>query len=322
MENNSPLASSPLANSPLAGRHSALCLGMCNWTECPCQPLTQPTTPTRPSFQASLPPTISLQESHESQESQESLLLHQPSKRFKFESDDKLAEMARGFTPENTSKATKWSLRVLEQWKAARNKQYPNETVPEDLLESSDPQFLNTHLSRFAVELRKVNGDKYPPSTIHQLLCGLLRHMRNSNPGCPNFLDKQDSRFKPLQGTLDYLFHSLHSEGVGVQVKHAEIVSKEEEAKLWNSEIMGLSSPLSLQNAAFFVVGKFFALRGGVEHRNLQLSQLKRMCAPDKYVYYENVAKNSSGSFKKLHVKPKAVPLYSCQEAGDRCPVN
>ncbi len=106
MENNSPLASSPLANSPLAGRHSALCLGMCNWTECPCQPLTQPTTPTRPSFQASLPPTISLQESHESHESQESLLLHQPSKRFKFETDDKLAEMARGFTPENTSKAT------------------------------------------------------------------------------------------------------------------------------------------------------------------------------------------------------------------------
>ena len=104
-------------------------------------------------------------------------------------------------------------------------------------------------------------------------------------------------------------------------MKHAEILSKEEEAKLWNSEVMGLSTPISLQNAAFFVVGKFFALRGGVEHRNLQLSQLKRMCAPDQYIYYENVAKNSSGSFKKLHVKPKVFPVYSCQEVGDRCPV-
>ena len=37
---------------------------------------------------------------------------------------------------------------------------------------------------------------------------------------------------------------------------------------------MGLSSPRPLQNAAFFVVGKFFALRGGVEHRKLKLSQL------------------------------------------------
>ena len=205
MQNYSARANSPRSNSPLACRHDPFCLGMCDWTECPCVLLTQPTNPTRPLLQESLP-TNSLQES--------ALLDEQPStsKRFKFATEDKLAEMAKGFTPQNTSKATKWSLKVLEQWKTARNQQYPNETVPEDLLKSSDPQFLNTHLSRFAVEVRKVNGDKYPPSTIHQLLCGLLRHMRDTNPGCPNFLDKQDSRFKPLQGTLDFLHRSRYTD--------------------------------------------------------------------------------------------------------------
>ena len=85
---------------------------------------------------------------------------------------------------------------------------------------STDANILNTHLSRFVVETRKSNGEAYPPATLHQLLCGVLRHMRDCNPGCPNFLDKKDSRFKQLHGTLDSYFHDLHCEGIGRQVKH------------------------------------------------------------------------------------------------------
>ena len=55
---------------------------------------------------------------------------------------------------------------------------------------STDANILNTHLSRFVVETRKSNGEAYPPATLHQLLCGVLRHMRDCNHGCPNFLDK------------------------------------------------------------------------------------------------------------------------------------
>ena len=83
---------------------------------------------------------------------------------------------------------------------------------------------------------------------------------------------------------------------------------------------MNTTTPTGLQNAAFFVVGKMFCLRGGQEHRNLQLSQFKR--TEDKYVYYENVSKNRNGSFKQLRVKSKVVPLYACPEAGERCPVH
>ena len=67
---------------------------------------------------------------------------------------------------------------------------------------------------------------------VHQLLCGLLRYMRNVNPGCPNFLDKKDSRFKKLHGTLDSHFHHLHSTGLGREVKHARVLTKEDEDNL------------------------------------------------------------------------------------------
>lgn len=82
---------------------------------------------------------------------------------------------------------------------------------------------------------------------------------------------------------------------------------------------MDTKTPIGLQNAAFFVVGKMFCLRGGQEHRGLRLSQLKR--CDNKYVYYENTSKNRNGTFKQLRVKSKVVPLHPCPEAGERCPV-
>ena len=68
---------------------------------------------------------------------------------------------------------------------------------------------------------------------------------------------------------------------------------------------MGLITPTVLQNAAFFIVVKMRSLHGGVEHRNLKLSQLKRYQQPDHYVYHENVSKTNDGSFKKLRIRGK-----------------
>ena len=109
----------------------------------------------------------------------------------------------------------------------------------------------------------------------------------------------------------------MHSEGLGTKIKSADVFTQEDEQKLWSSGVVSLNPPKSLQNAAFFTVGKMFCLRGGVEHRALKLSQLKRMDSPDRYIYYENVSKNHNGSFKQLHIKSKVVPLFVLkQETG------
>lgn len=117
------------------------------------------------------------------------------------------------------------------------------------------------------------------------------------------------------------MFHLLHSEGIGVQTKQTEILTKEHEEKLWSSGVMGLTTPRALQNAAFSVVGKMFSLRGGLEHRDLKISQLTKHYDPDCYVYHENVSKTNSGSFRKMRIKGKVVPIYACSEIGNRCPV-
>ena len=155
-------------------------------------------------------------------------------KRFsKFVDNEELALLSKGMTPANTNKNTKWVLANFEAWRDTRNRLHPTDKVPENLLHCEYPSTLNLHLSRFAIETRKTNGKAYPPKTIHQLLCGLLRpYMREIQPGYPNFLDKNDSRFKKLHGALDSHFHQLHSKGVGRDVKHAIVLTEEDEEKL------------------------------------------------------------------------------------------
>ena len=146
--------------------------------------------------------------------------------------------------------------------------------------------------------------------------------MRDINPGCLNFLDKKDSRFKAVHGTMDAHFHYLHSTGIGREVKHARVLMKDDEDKLWSKGIMNTNTPKALQNAVFYTVRKMFSLRGGIEMRNLKISQIQRHTNPDRYVYTELVSKTSNGTFKKLHVANKTVPVFACPEAGERCPVH
>ena len=117
-----------------------------------------------------------------------------------------------------------------------------------------------------------------PKTPHHLLLCGVLWHMslRVVNPECSNFLDKKDSQFKSLHGTMDSHFHHLHATEVGWQTKHARVPTKDDEDKLWNSGVMGTRTPRAVQNAVFYVVGKMFSLRGGVEMRQVKISQIRR----------------------------------------------
>ena len=146
--------------------------------------------------------------------------------------------------------------------------------------------------------------------------------MKDVAPGALNFLDKRDLRFKPLHNSLDSLFRDLRTRNVGTSMQHAEIFTKEEEQMLWDTGVLGTSTPQSLLNAVLYMNGKSFCLRGGEEHRRLCLSQIVRQTNPDHYVYTEAGSKNKKGTFMEMHVPNKVVPIYSCPAAGKRCHVH
>ena len=143
-----------------------------------------------------------------------------------FVTEEEADRLAAGFVPKNTEKSTKWALRNFEAWLEARNLSVPGEQVPHDLLQSDDPTLINKWFSRFVMETRNSKGESYSPSSINQLLAGLLRHMCSVNPNAPNFLDKKNTHFSGLHGTLDNLYRSLHEIGIGRKTKHAEVITK------------------------------------------------------------------------------------------------
>ena len=126
--------------------------------------------------------------------------------RFKFTSEEEYERLAKGVIPQNTSRSTKWALKTFDVWLNARNQDRGVESVPADLLTDPNIDQLNKYLSQFVVEARKSNGENYPPATLHQILCGIMRHMREITPDCPNFLNKSDE--VPQTSYTGHLMHT------------------------------------------------------------------------------------------------------------------
>ncbi len=137
--------------------------------------------------------------------------------------NDEAEKLSAGYTPKSTEKANKWTVDNFEEWQKWCNEHRPQDPAPPsiELLSSGDAPLLNKWLSCYAVETRGEKGRVYPPATIHNLLCGLQRHMLALNPVAARFLDKKNPTFKELHGTLDNLFRRLHEGGAGRQVKQS-----------------------------------------------------------------------------------------------------
>ena len=62
-------------------------------------------------------------------------------------------------------------------------------------------------------------------------------------PDYPNFLDTNDSQFKVTHTIMDTYFRQLRMEEVGAVVKHANVISKEEENAPWEQGVLGNNTP-------------------------------------------------------------------------------
>ena len=243
-----------------------------------------------------------------------------PSSRFNITvSDSEIEKSSKGYIPKNTSRSTSWAVRVFTQWIEQRNK-HMEITYPLDLLEKAyGHSIICECLQRFVSEARRADGTNYPPKTIYQILCGLLRYSRENHSDPINFLDRKDTRFKKLHATCDVIFRTLHEEGIGVERKSTPVVTKANEDKLWETGVLNTSTPTGLQRAVFYYIGKVCCIRGGEEQRNLKPSQFKCYTSPDKYIYSEHGSKNHNGGFFQLDVENKTVSIFRNEEAGERC---
>ena len=59
--------------------------------------------------------------------------------------------------------------------------------------------------------MRNKNGKPYPPSSIRSILAALLKYMKDKNSETPDFLTKNDWRFKKLNGVEESFLLTFES---------------------------------------------------------------------------------------------------------------
>uniref|UniRef100_A0A1X7TT57 DUF3504 domain-containing protein n=1 Tax=Amphimedon queenslandica TaxID=400682 RepID=A0A1X7TT57_AMPQE len=243
-------------------------------------------------------------------------------KRFGSVSEEALSSMAKTQMTKNTEKSSKWAMANFVEWFHEYNKRNEDATCPEEVITPScSKDLLNKWLCVYISETRNKSGELYPPSTIQSLLSGILRYMRQENPSYPNFFSKDDPAFSTFQATLNNVFKSLRSGGIGAEASHTETITSEEEDTLWETGVLNIDSPKGLLRCVFYYNGKCFCLRGGQEHRELGVSQLKRLYNPDCYIYSERSSKNRPGGTAQIRLEHKTVPIVANHAAGICCHV-
>ncbi len=233
--------------------------------------------------------------------------------------ESEVREIVKGYTPANTKRNTNWALTVFGDWRAARSSE-SEECCPSDLFENPIVEEINKWIPRFLMEVRKQDGQCYPPRSLHRLLSALQRQMLELNYLAPKFLDRSKTEFRPIHGACNSVFHKLHSEGIGTSRHHTPIITDEEEEQLWSTGVFGQENPKQLQRTVFYYIGKRFCVRGAEEMRKLGPSQFKRTLDPDCITYIEHGSKNNAGRASDLRHENKQVPAPAV--GGPRCIVS
>ena len=180
--------------------------------------------------------------------------------------------------PQNTSRNNTWAVGVWREWVQSRNKQpetalEPGFPIPLDIDKFPSFADMDYWLQRFICEIRRKNGEPYPPSTLQNIAAGLQRYLRTEKSMHVNFFKTDDPTFAQFRKTLDSHMRELTNDGIGLEIKSADAVTQDDESKLWENGVISFSTARGLSNAVFFYNGKVFGLRGGEEHSGLLAEQ-------------------------------------------------
>ena len=218
--------------------------------------------------------------------------------------------------PKKTRQSNNWATTLWRDWAINRNCRpetavEPGFPIPIDIGMLRDFELLNYWMERFICEIRRKDGNVYPPATLTQITSALQRHLKNEcGLESINFFQDADPTFAGFRRTLDARMKELTAQGVGVKTKKADPITPEDEKKLWDTGVLSTDTAVGLSNAVFFYNGKAFGLRGYQEHVDCKAEQFEILydhTNKRKYVQYTpRVRKNSQGGLKhkKINIEP------------------
>ncbi len=113
----------------------------------------------------------------------------------------------------------------------------------------------------------------------------------------------------------------------GTNPCQSDVVSTDDEELLWTKGVMGVDTPKQLIRAVFYYCGLSLCLRGGDEHRALNVSRLVVSDPKNRgeeivcYEYTEHGSKNNKGGLQQIKKRQqnKVVRHYADSARGYKC---
>ena len=195
-------------------------------------------------------------------------------------------------------------------------------TVEKGKLKDITPVELQEIIKKFALAVRKKNGEEYEPPSLRAFIESIDRNLRKNNYG---FSVLNDKEFHEVQDILKKKQKQLKSIGKGNRPNAADPLSDEDIDTSYSRKVLGIHSPRALLNTLWINNCTFFGMRPGKEHRDLCWGdlQLKTDSEGNRFIKFniERQTKTRTGENPR-NIREKKPKMYEDKSNADRCPVN
>jgi hypothetical protein len=226
--------------------------------------------------------------------------------------------------PEKTQKKVDWAVRIYHDWWNVWKVRIDDGVckVFKELKEMSVGE-MDYVLQFFFSELRKKNGDQYPPRTIKEI-AACVQHFLNYQMKIPLSLFK-DVQFMATREAMDAAMKKSAKDGFVKEKKRAALITWDEEETMWANGTFGISSPGQLIDTLIFNLGLHLALRASQEHHDLLFGPKSQLVlttydAEECLKYTERTSKNKSFGIHNSRMEPKVSYIFKRPDPS-RCPV-
>ena len=178
-------------------------------------------------------------------------------------------------------------------------------------------------MCRFVREVRKLDGQEYPPNTLREMVI-LIQMFMHENSVNWKLLD--DAEFQILRNVVDNTMKQRHAMGMGV-CQSSKSISVQNENQMFRSRALGEENPIQFLRTVIYMIGLHCALRGGVEHNKLrrpncegQVKLERDSCGFQCMVYHEDPLQKTNQGGLTSKGNNKTVFVYPSTDV-TRCPV-
>lgn len=245
--------------------------------------------------------------------------------RFASTSKAEIQDDLKSATPKATIMKRNWAIKLFTNWHANWKVRLNDDhlKVYKDVNEF-DKSDLDYCLKYFFADVRREDGNKYPPATLKQIAALLQNYFINEMRW--NFSFFIDGEFKESRDVLDSQMKKSAKEGNVAVKRKAAVISLSVEDEMWDKQILGSSNPRQLQNTLIYSLGLHLSLRASKEHRDLEFGpnsqlELKSEKELEFIEYTERVSKNKTFGLKHCIIEPKHTRIYQNLVEPNKCVV-